>query len=151
METTVCIEKLQKMLSKCITENVAMYSDIQYASRHKVITCSFSVSTNLITHEDQMWTTATLTISLFCRHLCRRAFYRQSESSKERFQLDQIWIFCTQTPETRTEKFAKSFCSTDFFFKVFTHQECFLKLLMPLTVRCQSASVDKEWLLLRRA
>lgn len=38
-----------------------------------------------------------------------------------------------------------------FFFKVFTHQECFLKLLMPLTVRCQSASVDKEWLLLRHA
>lgn len=41
---------------------------------------------------------AVLTISLFCCHLCRGALHWQGESSQQRFQLAQVWVFCRQTP-----------------------------------------------------
>lgn len=45
-----------------------------------------------------------LTISLFLCNLCRRAPKWQSETSQQRFQLDQVWVFCTQTPGRRNSK-----------------------------------------------
>lgn len=50
------------------------------------------------------------TISLFRRNLCRRPFHWQSESSQQRLQLNQVWVFCTQNPgrQNRKNKISRS-------------------------------------------